>query len=149
MAVRRIRRELELIRAYTGDAYSAAPVDDDDMFKWVATIQGPKNSPYEGGLFNLSILLPADYPFKPPHVRFTTKLYHPNINERGDECLDITNDQWSPAFTIEKVLLALASLLSDPNPDDYPLMPEIAWQYKNDKQAFIETARDWTRRFAM
>mmetsp|Transcript_1790 Transcript_1790/g.3880 ORF Transcript_1790/g.3880 Transcript_1790/m.3880 type:complete len:149 (-) Transcript_1790:83-529(-) len=148
MAVRRIRRELELIRAYTGDAYSAAPVDDDNMFNWVATIQGPKDSPYEGGIFYLSILLPAGYPFKPPHVKFTTKLYHPNINEDGRECLDITKDEWSPALTIEKVLFALVSLLRDPNPDD-PLIPEIARQYKNDQQAFIETARDWTRRFAM
>mmetsp|Transcript_1787 Transcript_1787/g.3874 ORF Transcript_1787/g.3874 Transcript_1787/m.3874 type:complete len:149 (-) Transcript_1787:83-529(-) len=148
MAVRRINKELESVRAHTVDAYSAVPVNDDDMFNWVATIQGPKDSPYEGGIFYLSILLPADYPFKPPHVRFTTKLYHPNINEHGGECLDITKDQWSPALTIEKVLLALVSLLSDPNPDD-PMMPEIARQYKNDQQAFIETARDWTRRFAM
>mmetsp|Transcript_1780 Transcript_1780/g.3860 ORF Transcript_1780/g.3860 Transcript_1780/m.3860 type:complete len:150 (-) Transcript_1780:7-456(-) len=149
MGARRINRELESVREYTGDAYSAVPVNDDDMFNWVATIQGPKDSPYEGGRFHLSIQFPADYPFNPPRVRFTTKLYHPNIDEQGGECLDITKDQWSPALTIEKVLLALASLLSDPNPDDYPLMPEIAWQYKNDKQAFNETARDWTRRFAM
>mmetsp|Transcript_1791 Transcript_1791/g.3882 ORF Transcript_1791/g.3882 Transcript_1791/m.3882 type:complete len:149 (-) Transcript_1791:83-529(-) len=148
MAVRRINKELESVRAHTVDAYSAVPVNDDDMFNWVATIQGPKDSPYEGGIFYLSILLPADYPFKPPHVRFTTKLYHPNINDHGGESIDIIKDRWSPALTIEKVLFALVSLLRDPNPDD-PLIPEIARQYKNDQQAFIETARDWTRRFAM
>jgi ubiquitin-conjugating enzyme E2 D/E len=71
-----------------------------------ATIMGPPDSPYQGGVFFLTIHFPTDYPFKPPKVAFTTRIYHPNINSNGSICLDILRSQWSPALTISKVLLS-------------------------------------------
>ncbi|XP_029439407.1 ubiquitin-conjugating enzyme E2 D2 isoform X4 [Rhinatrema bivittatum] len=82
---------------------SAGPVGD-DMFHWQATIMGPNDSPYQGGVFFLTIHFPTDYPFKPPKVAFTTRIYHPNINSNGSICLDILRSQWSPALTISKAL---------------------------------------------
>ena len=83
-----------------------------------ATILGPTDSPFEGGVFFLNIHFPTDYPFKPPKFAFTTRIYHPNINSNGAICLDILRSQWSPALTVAKVLLSICSLLCDPNPDD-------------------------------
>uniref|UniRef100_A0A8C5I5F7 E2 ubiquitin-conjugating enzyme n=1 Tax=Gouania willdenowi TaxID=441366 RepID=A0A8C5I5F7_GOUWI len=80
---------------------SAGPVGD-DMFHWQATIMGPNDSPYQSGVFFLTIHFPTDYPFKPPKVAFTTRIYHPNINSNGSICLDILRSQWSPALTISK-----------------------------------------------
>lgn len=124
------------------------PDDDDDdscdAFLLCDTIdQG--DSPYAGGVFFLSITFPTDYPFKPPKVSFTTKIYHPNINANGSICLDILRDQWSPALTISKVLLSICSMLTDPNPDD-PLVPDIAHLYKTDRTRYEATAREWTRK---
>ncbi|KAL3128415.1 ubiquitin-conjugating enzyme [Cryptosporidium parvum] len=125
---------------------SAGPIGD-DMFHWQATIMGPDDSSYAGGVFFLNIQFPSDYPFKPPKVNFTTKIYHCNINSNGAICLDILKEQWSPALTISKVLLSISSLLTDANPDD-PLVPEIAHLYKTDRSKYEQTAREWTQKYA-
>ncbi|URE15121.1 ubiquitin-conjugating enzyme [Musa troglodytarum] len=120
----------------------------EDTFHWQATIMGPPDSPYTGGVFLVTIHFPPDYPFKPPKVAFRTKVFHPNINSNGSICLDILKEQWSPALTISKVLLSICSLLTDPNPDD-PLVPEIAHMYKTDRTKYEATARSWTQKYAM
>jgi len=141
MALKRIKLELRDIERDPPQNCSAGPVGE-DLFHWQATIMGPEDSPYSGGVYFLDIQFPADYPFKPPKVRFTTKIYHCNINSEGGICVSIFRSEWSPALTITKVyfsiihlwlflnltdqvLLSLCSLLTDPNPDD-PLVPEIA-----------------------
>jgi len=148
MATKRIQKELKDLQKDPPPTCSAGPVSADDLFHWQATIMGPTDSPYAGGVFMVKIHFPPDYPFKPPKVNFVTRVYHPNINQNGSICLDILKDQWSPALTISKVLLSICSLLTDPNPDD-PLVPEIAHLYKTDKARYEETARQWTVKYAM
>ena len=126
----------------------AARAIHQDLFHWQATIMGPEDSPYAGGVFFLNIAFPADYPFKPPKVNFTTRIYHCNINSSGGICLDILKDQWSPALTVSKVLLSICSLLTDPNPDD-PLVPEIAQSFKDNREVHDQVAQEWTAKYAM
>ena len=147
MALKRINRELQDLGRDPPANCSAGPTGT-DLFNWQATIMGPDDSPYAGGVFFLNITFPPDYPFKPPKVSFTTKIYHCNINQNGGICLDILKDQWSPALTISKVLLSICSLLTDPNPDD-PLVPEIAQQLRENKEKHNATAREWTSKYAM
>ncbi|XP_070980886.1 ubiquitin-conjugating enzyme E2 D4-like [Oncorhynchus clarkii lewisi] len=147
MALKRIQKELHDLQRDPPAQCSAGPVGE-DLFHWQATIMGPTDSPYQGGVFFLTIHFPTDYPFKPPKVAFTTKIYHPNINSNGSICLDILRSQWSPALTVSKVLLSICSLLCDPNPDD-PLVPDIAHIYKQDKEKYNRLARDWTQKYAM
>ncbi|KAK4747680.1 hypothetical protein SAY87_014266 [Trapa incisa] len=147
MSVKRISRELKDLENDPPANCSAGPVGD-DIFKWQATIIGPEDSPYNGGVFSLSIRFPPDYPFKPPKIVFDTKVFHPNINSSGQICLDILKDRWSPVLTISHALLSICSLLTDPNPDD-PLDPEIARLYKHDRRKYEETARSWTSMYAM
>jgi ubiquitin-conjugating enzyme E2 D/E len=146
-ATRRIQKELaELNRDPPGNC-SAGP-EGDNLLRWTATIIGPDDSPYSGGVFQLVIVFPEDYPFKPPKIQFLTKIFHPNINSQGQICVDILKDAWTPAYTISKVLLSICALMTEPNPDD-PLMGDIARLYKRDKAAYEEEARNFTRRYAM
>uniref|UniRef100_A0AAY4BIW2 E2 ubiquitin-conjugating enzyme n=1 Tax=Denticeps clupeoides TaxID=299321 RepID=A0AAY4BIW2_9TELE len=101
MALKRIQKELHDLQRDPPAQCSAGPVGE-DLFHWQATIMGPSDSPYQGGVFFLTIHFPTDYPFKPPKVAFTTKIYHPNINSNGSICLDILRSQWSPALTVSK-----------------------------------------------
>ena len=148
MALKRIQKELIDLGKDPPTNCSAGPLDEKDLFHWQATIMGPDDCPYSGGVYFLNIHFPADYPFKPPKVNFTTRIYHPNINANGNICVDILKDQWSPALTIAKVLLSISALLTDANPDD-PLVPEIAHIYKTDRSKYEATAREWTRKYAM
>jgi ubiquitin-conjugating enzyme E2 D/E len=146
MALKRLQKEVSEIQKDTPANCSAGP-NNNDLFNWEATIIGPTETPYEGGIFKLKILFPADYPFKPPKITFETRIYHPNINANGGICLDILKDQWSPALNITKVLLSICSLLDEPNPDD-PLMPEIAQLFKSNKPEFTRIAREHTVKYA-
>jgi len=147
MALKRIMKELKDLGNDPPANCSAGPVGQDDMFSWKATVMGPDDSPYAGGVFFLNVTFPTDYPFKPPKVQFTTKIYHCNVNSNGSICLDILKDQWSPALTISKVLLSISSLLTDPNPND-PLVPEIAQALLKDRPAHDQTAKEWVRKYA-
>jgi len=146
MSLKRITKELEDLRNDPPANCSAGPTGE-ELYEWQATIMGPENSPYHGGIYFLNIQFPSNYPFKPPRIYFITKIYHPNINSQGGICLDILKDSWSPALTIGKVLLSICSLLDDPNPDD-PLVPEIANIYINNKPQYDMTAREWTQKYA-
>lgn len=146
MALRRINKELKELEKDPPTNVSAGP-SGDDIFNWKATIMGPKDTPYEGGVFNLRVTFPKDYPFKPPQVAFETRVYHPNIDNGGSICLDILKEQWSPALTISRVLLSISSLLTDPNPDD-PLDGAKARLYTENRKEFDANAKEWTLKYA-
>lgn len=123
----------------------------DSLTEYEAQLIGPTDSPYAGGSFHVSIHIPVRYPFEPPHVRFTTPIYHPNIDESGRICLDTLNmppkGTWKPSVNLVGVLTSLQQLLSTPNPDD-PLMQHIAAQYKTNYTAYVTAAQKSTQQHA-
>lgn len=146
MSIKRLQKEYQ--RIAKNNVILAHPRNG-NMYLWDGVINGPINTPYEGGKFNVEIQIPKNYPFDPPKVFFKTKIYHPNISHKGDICISILKrcDGWVPSLTIEKVLLSISSLLDNPNPDD-PLVPEIALLYKSNKKKYFAMAKKWTVNYA-
>lgn len=120
-----------------------------NLYEWEASIIGPEGSPYEGGKFLLDLVFPEDYPFRPPRVRFRTRIYHCNIDRRGNISVDILQQRngWSPALTVAKLLLSISSLLADCIPTQ-PLSLDVAWLYLRNREEHDRIARVWTARYA-
>jgi len=144
---RRIVKETQRLLSEPAPGISATPAEDNLRY-FNVIIAGPAGSPFEGGIFKLELFLTEEYPMATPKVRFLTKIYHPNIDKLGRICLDILKDKWSPALQIRTVLLSIQALLSAPNPDD-PLANDVAKHWKDDEQGAINSAKEWTRKFAM
>jgi len=126
----------------------AVPVSEGNIRHLKGTINGPLGSPYEGGVFEIDIVIPAQYPFEPPKMKFLTKIWHPNISSQtGAICLDILKDQWSPALTIKTALLSLQALMCSAEPSD-PQDAEVAKMYMSDRKKFDRTAQFWTESYA-
>jgi ubiquitin-conjugating enzyme E2 D/E len=146
MALKRLQKELVDFQKDPPESCSAGPIND-DMFHWEGTIIGPKDTPYEGGVFKLDITFSPEYPFKPPIMSFKTRIYHINISTKGAICLDILKDQWSPALSVARTLLSICSLLNEPNPDS-ALEQEHARLYLSNREGYNAKAREWTRNYA-
>jgi len=120
----------------------------DDLKHWKGTIFGPDDTAYTGGTFIIDIQIPQEYPFKPPKMKFDTKIWHPNISSQtGAICLDILKNEWTPALTIRTALISLQALLCAPEPDD-PQDAVVAQMYKNDIEQFNRKAAEWTQNYA-
>ncbi|KAF7377798.1 hypothetical protein MSAN_00203200 [Mycena sanguinolenta] len=161
--LKRINKEIADVKKEDMGKITLVPTDN--LFVWEGTLPGPEGSVYEGGIFSLAVNLPPDYPyashnihrvlrrlvvqlsFSAPKVTFKTRIYHMNISDQGNICLDILKSQWSPALSLFKVILSLSSLLCDPNPKD-PLVPTIAAQYTRNRKLHDSTARQWTELYA-
>ena len=117
----------------------------DDIHHWKGIIKGPIDTCYQGGIFEIDIIIPPDYPFKPPKMKFDTKIWHPNISSvTGAICLDILKNEWTPALTIRTALISLQALMCAPVPED-PQDAVVARQYMSDINLFNQTAKQWVQ----
>ncbi|CDU15894.1 hypothetical protein YYC_00133 [Plasmodium yoelii 17X] len=123
---------------------------DYNLYEWEAIIKGPKDSPYEGGKWKLSIKCKSTYPIDPPMITFITKVFHPNVNfTTGALCMDILKTNWSPAWTIQSLCRAILFLLNEPNAES-PLNCDAGNLIRfGDIKGFNSMAKMYTKEYAM
>ncbi|ODV88399.1 hypothetical protein CANCADRAFT_146055 [Tortispora caseinolytica NRRL Y-17796] len=145
---RRIAKEIEDVKSDKASGVTLKILDERDLSHLKGTFKGPPGTPFEGGTYVIDIQVPNEYPFKPPKMKFETKVYHPNISSQtGAICLDILKDAWSPVLTLKSSMISLQSLLQSAEPTD-PQDAEVANIYLNDRKRYDETARQWAQMYA-
>ncbi|KAK9812624.1 hypothetical protein WJX72_000788 [[Myrmecia] bisecta] len=134
----------EMSRAKADNGITLEP-DETNIFVWKALIKGPRDTPFEGGVFELVMNVPEQYPLVPPAVRYKTKIFHPNVHfKTGEICLDILKAAWSPAWTLQSVCQAIVALMSDSAPDS-PLNCDAGNLLRaNDVRGYNSLARMYT-----
>lgn len=142
------RREMDVMKLLMSD-YKVEMSDDGSMCEFDVEFHGPRDSPYEGGLWKVHVELPESYPYKSPSVGFVNRIYHPNVDElAGSVCLDVINQTWSPMFDLINVFeVFLPQLLLYPNPTD-PLNGEAAALLMREPQQYAKKVREYTQRYA-
>ncbi|KAJ1303066.1 hypothetical protein OPQ81_011267 [Rhizoctonia solani] len=146
----RLRRVNKEIADCKNDKTSKISIEliDDNPFHLCGSFPGPEDTPYQGGTYQVDIVIPDSYPFQPVKMKFITKVYHPNVSSAsGAICLDILKDAWSPVLTLKSTLISLQSLLCSPEPND-PQDAEVAKHYLTSRSSFNETARYWAEIYA-
>lgn len=111
---------------------SAFP-EGENLFKWIGTIMGPKDSVYESLKYKLTLQFPNSYPYTAPSVKFLTPCFHPNVDTGGNICLDILKDKWSALYDVRTILLSIQALLGEPNIDS-PLNAIAAELWQNQEE---------------
>ena len=127
--------------------------EEDNIFKWIVTFVGPRDTSYKCGIFSYIVEFPDNYPETPPEIYFTTPIYHLNINpynnigvKLGHVSLDFLNN-WKPEYTIRETFIYIFGLLYKPNPDNaYGL--ERANEFRFNKQLYEDKIKYFTKKYA-
>lgn len=107
---KRLMREAAELSEPT-EQYSARPLED-NLFEWHFTVRGPPNTEFEEGVYHGRILLPAQYPMRPPDIILLTPNGRFEINKKI--CLSISGHHpecWQPSWSIRTALLAIIAFM--------------------------------------
>lgn len=92
-------------------------INEDDITDIQAAVDGPEETPYAGGYFRVKLVLSKNFPSEPPKGFFLTKIFHPNIANNGEICVNTLKKDWKPDYGIKHILLTIKCLLIVPNPE--------------------------------
>lgn len=150
MASKRLKKELKTYNDNPLPNTTFKQINNNDIYKYQASIMGPPNSPYEGGIYYLDIHFPTDYPFKPPECKFSNKIYHPNINQNGYipcEFTRILSYDWNPSLNIFNILELFISILANPNEKRF-IDVELRNLYKENRYQYYKNAHEFAVKYA-
>ncbi|KAJ3190998.1 Ubiquitin-conjugating enzyme E2 U [Irineochytrium annulatum] len=138
------REQTRMFRGIQPWGIKAAPMLN-DPFHWRATILGPPDTPWEGGIFKVDLHFDENFDEMPPRVIFATVPFHPNVElSTGRPCTRLLDDPdaWRPGITIPALLCSIQFLLANPDIDEAPVNPPAAEIYASSRRLYDQLARD-------
>ncbi|KAG7454163.1 bifunctional E2/E3 enzyme R795-like isoform 3 [Solea senegalensis] len=143
---RRILEELKSLHCDPHPFFRVFTSESDFTF-WRILMQGPPDTPYEKGAFELYCQFGPDYPVKPPLFRFVTQVYHCNVNSVGRICHSIFDRSYNANITMKEIFDAVYGLLIVPEPDD-PLDSILAEEFLTNREMYELEAKRHTQQTA-
>ena len=149
-----LKKQFKDINKVSDLGVSVGLVDDNDFYNWSVVIFGPPDTLFEGGYYKAILSFPDDYPNSPPKMKFTSKMFHPNIYPDGRVCISILHppgkdamneqelaeEKWRPSLGAEEILLSVISMLNDPNCDS-PANIDAAVMLRNNPDLYKSTVK--------
>ena len=149
-----LKKQFKDINKSSDLGISVGLVNENDFYNWSVVIFGPPDTIFEGGFFKAILTFPEDYPNSPPKMKFTSKMFHPNIYPDGRVCISILHppgkdafneqekmeEKWRPSLGAEEILLSVISMLNDPNSDS-PANIDAAVMLRNNPEEYKNTVR--------
>ena len=156
-AMKRIWKEFREIRRFSdvNIGLSIGLPDQDNIFRWSASLTGPRDSSYKGGIFDLRVEFPDNYPESAPEIYFITPIFHLNVNpynnkdwgiKLGHVSLTIL-DNWKPEYTIREIFTYIFALLYNPNPN-FAYGFERVNEFKFNRKLYEEKVKYFTKKYA-
>ncbi|KAF8460876.1 ubiquitin-conjugating enzyme/RWD-like protein [Russula ochroleuca] len=132
-AMRRLIRELKDLRLNPPEGIRS-------LLDVVGIIEGPEGTPYQGGYFRVKFEFNDEFPATPPRCWFATKIFHPNVSNTGEICVNTLKKDWKPSFGIGHILVTIKCLLIYPNPDS-ALDEEAGKLLQENYESYCERAK--------
>ncbi|XP_056398036.1 ubiquitin-conjugating enzyme E2 S isoform X2 [Hyla sarda] len=114
--IRQVYKEVSTLTSDPPEGIKIIP-NEEDITDVQVSIEGPEGTPYAGGIFRMKLILGKDFPAAPPKGYFLTKIFHPNVSNNGEICVNVLKRDWKAELGIRHVLLTIKCLLIHPNPE--------------------------------
>eukprot|EP01123_Difflugia_compressa_P005126 TRINITY_DN1670_c0_g2_i1.p1 TRINITY_DN1670_c0_g2~~TRINITY_DN1670_c0_g2_i1.p1 ORF type:complete len:241 (-),score=37.64 TRINITY_DN1670_c0_g2_i1:140-862(-) len=151
--IKRLQQDLRAIQSEPVEGVYVELYSDSNFFDWRIFFEGPKNSPFENGVYEAKLTFPTEYPYAPPVLTIVSKFWHPNVYPDGKVCLSVLHApgsdplnpgetpemRWLPIHTVSSIIQCFISILDCPG--GAPANVDAQSEYNNNRSSYIERVK--------
>ena len=141
------RQQQELLKK--SPEYVTPIINPEDPLDIQCDLEGPKATPYECGIFRVKLIISNEFPTQAPKGIFITKIFHPNISEKGEICVNTLKKDWNPSqWNLYNLFEVIKCLLIVPFPQS-ALNEEAGKLFMENYDEYFKIAKMYTNIYAM